>query len=262
MPNPTRWRLLVDGDSPGASNMAVDWVLVDGVACGAAPPTVRIYGWRPPCLTLGRHQGVEAADAGFCRREGIDIVRRPTGGRALLHHLELTYAMAAPLGHDPLPRGLQEAYRVLCSSLVAACGRLGVTAELTGGEVNLRLPGPRSVVPCFKAPASGEVVVDGRKLVGSSMRAHRGAILQHGAVLVDWDPRLQAGSMGLPDDRDLRPHVTTLAEQLGAAPARDRIEAAIVDGIEATLGVMLERGRLSPTEASRAAALAPSFVVE
>jgi lipoate-protein ligase A len=179
----------------------------------------------------------------------------------VLHHLELTYAVAAPLGVDPIPRGLQDAYRLVCSALVEACTALGVPARLTGGEVNLRLPGPREAVPCFKAPAGGEVVVDGRKLVGSSMRAHGGAILQHGALLVGWDGRLQAGSMGLPDDRGLRPHVTTLVEQLGAAPDRPRLEAALAAGFERALGITLAAGALTPTARARADALAASFTV-
>lgn len=232
----TEWRLSVEGDLPGVDNMARDWRLTEEVAAGG-PPVLRLYGWSPPCLSLGRHQGRDAADEAFCRAEGIDIVRRPTGGRALLHHLELTYAVAAPLGAPPLSRNLQEAYRSICGALVRMARSFGVDAELTGGEVNLRLPGPRTVVPCFKAPASGEVVVAGRKLIGSSMRAHRGVILQHGAILLDWDARLQAGAMGLADDSDLRPHVTTFAEQVGALPARADLEGALADAFEAEFDV-------------------------
>jgi lipoate-protein ligase A len=232
----TRWRLLLDGDLPGEENMARDWDLTEAVA-GGAEPVLRLYGWSPPCLTLGRHQGEEAADSGFCRAEGIDIVRRPTGGRALLHHLELTYAVVAPLGIAPLPRPLQDAYRTICAALVRMARDLGVAAELTGGEVNLQLPGPRTTVPCFKAPASGEVVVAGRKLVGSSMRSHRGVILQHGAILLDWDGRLQAGAMGLENDRDLRPHITTFAEQLGHVPPRCALDEALGGAFEEELGV-------------------------
>ena len=158
------WRLLVDGALPGAANMACDVALLEAVAAAASPPTLRLYGWDPPCLSLGRHQGVEAADLGFCRSEGIDVIRRPTGGRALLHHLELTYAVAAPLGVRPLPRALQDAYRAICGALVQALRSLGVAAELTPGEVNLELPSPHSAVPCFEAPAGGEVVVGDRKL--------------------------------------------------------------------------------------------------
>jgi lipoate-protein ligase A len=257
-----RWRLLVDGALPGAANMARDVAMLDAVAAGEAEPSLRLYGWDPPCLSLGRHQGVEAADLKFCRAEGIDVVRRPTGGRALLHHLELTYAVVAPLGEGPLPRGLQEAYRLICGALVRAMRSLGVAAELTGGEVNLELPGPRTTVPCFEAPAGGEVVVRGRKLIGSAMRAHAGAILQHGAIVLDWDGRLQAGAMGLADDSVLRPHVTTLADELGRPPDRREVEDSVAAAFSEVLGVSLATAPLSTAEAARERELAASFVVE
>lgn len=239
---PPSWRLVVDGDQTGAENMARDVAMLDAVVAGEAWPTLRLYGWSPPCLSLGKHQALEAADVGFCEREGIDVVRRPTGGRAVLHHLELTYSVVAPLDQGPMPKPLQEAYRKLCSALVEAARSFGIDAELTGGEVNLSLPGPRTTVPCFEAPAGGEVVVGGRKLIGSSMRARQGHILQHGAILLDWDGRLQAGSMGLPDDSKVRPHVTTFADQLGEVPPREDLEDALAAAFERVLKVTLIPG--------------------
>jgi len=255
------WRLLSDGDLSGAHNMARDVAILEAVSAGEVPPTLRLYGWNPPCLTLGRHQGVEAADFGFCAHEGIDVVRRPTGGRALLHHLELTYAVVAPLGAGPLPRPLQDAYRMICGALVRAMQSLGVEAELTGGGVNLELPGPRTTIPCFEAPAGGEVVVRGRKLVGSAMRAHAGTILQHGAIVLDWDGRLQAGSMGLADDCGLRPHITTLRHELGRSPDRRHVHDAVVAACSEVLAIALGPGSLTVGEEVREQALAPSFLV-
>lgn len=249
------WRLIVDGDLRGACNMARDVAILDAVAAGESAPTLRLYGWDPPCLTLGKHQGTDVADLAFCRTEGIDVARRPTGGRALLHHLELTYAVVAPLGIGPLPSRLQEAYRLICSGLVDACLELGIPAELTGGEVNLRLPDPTSAVPCFEAPAEGEVVVNGRKLIGSAMRAHAGSILQHGAILLDWDGRLQAGAMGLDDDAALRRHVTTFAAELGRPVPRTEVEPIVASTVADRLGIDLSVGSISAAEAAREAAL-------
>jgi lipoate-protein ligase A len=255
------WRLIIDGNLAGARNMARDMALLEGVAAGTGRPTLRLYGWDPPCLSLGRHQGPEAADLEFCRGEGIDVVRRPTGGRALLHHLELTYSVVAPVGRNPLPGRLQEAYRAICTALVRACRALGVDAELTGGEVNLQLPRPNTAVPCFETPASGEVVVGRCKLIGSAMRAHGGAILQHGAILLDWDGRLQAGAMGLDDDGGLRPHITTLAAELGAAPARERLDEVVVQTFAEELGIDFDEESASPAERATEDALEPSFTV-
>jgi len=247
----TTWRLITDGALPGALNMARDTAILEAVSARQSPPTLRLYSWDPPCLTLGKHQGVDAADLDFCRREGIDVVRRPTGGRALLHHLELTYSVVAPLGAAPLPTALQQAYRLICDTLVHAVRAMGVDAELTDGEVNLRLPKPTSAIPCFEAPAGGEVVVRDRKLIGSAMRAHAGCILQHGAVLLDWDSRLQAGAMGLEDDTSLRPHITTLSCELGREVRRDEVEEQIITVIGRSLSVSTADGTITPAEATR-----------
>jgi lipoate-protein ligase A len=242
--------------------MARDMTFLEAVSEGESPPTLRLYGWDPPCLTLGRHQGPEAADFDFCSANGIDVVRRPTGGRALLHHLELTYAVAAPLARGPLPRGLQDAYRLICEALVRAVQALGVDAELTGGEVNLELPGPRSTVPCFEAPAGGEVVAGGRKVIGSAMRAHGSAILQHGAILLDWDGRLQAGAMGLEDDVSLRPRITTLRDETAREVPRTELESTVIEAFSSVLGVGFDAGQLSDIEEAREEALIASFFVD
>jgi lipoate-protein ligase A len=255
------WRLLIDDDLPGARNMARDVAMLEAVAADEATPTLRLYGWDPPCLSLGRHQGLDAADFDFCRSEGIDVVRRPTGGRALLHHLELTYAVIAPLAVGPLPRGLQEGYRAICTALVRAVRTLGVDADLTGGEVNLQLPNPKTTIPCFEAPAGGEVVVGGRKLIGSAMRAHGGAILQHGAILLDWDGRLQAGAMGLDDDGGLRPQITTLRDELGRELPRTVLEEALIEAFGSELGVEFEMEQPSDADRAREQELIDSFEV-
>jgi lipoate-protein ligase A len=239
--------------------MARDVAVLHAVADGAAPPTLRLYGWAPPCLTLGRHQELTAANLDFCRAEGIDVVRRPTGGRALLHHLELTYAVIAPLGQGPLPRNLQLAYRTICGALVRALRTLGADAELTGGEVNLQLPGPRSTVPCFEVPAGGEVVVADRKLVGSAMRAHQGAILQHGAILLDWDRRLQLGALKVAHERTFERHITTLTAELGRTVRRLEVESAVAGAFQDELGVVLDSSALSAAESAREEELVGSF---
>ena len=257
-----QWRLILDGNLPGALNMARDVAVLEAVAAGEAPPTLRLYGWDPPCLTIGKHQGLDAVDLDFCRAEHIDVARRPTGGRALLHHFEITYSVVAPLGTPPLPTALQEAYRLICGALVVAGRKLGIDAELTGGEVNLRLPNPTSTVPCFEAPAQGEVVVAGRKLIGSAMRAHAGCILQHGAILLDWDGRHQAGAMGLADDTTLRPHITTLMVELDRKVKRPEIEEAVIGGFAGIFGEAPVAGSLSADECSRATALTPTFAIQ
>jgi lipoate-protein ligase A len=257
-----RWRLLIDGNLSGARNMARDVAILDRVAGGTGSPTLRLYGWNPPCLSLGRHQGLDAVDLTFCRNHNIDVIRRPTGGRALLHHLELTYSLIAPLGRGPIPSKLQVAYRTICGALVSWCRELGVDAALTPGEINISLPSPESAIPCFEAPAGGEVVVGTRKLIGSAMRAHRGAILQHGAILLDWDGLLQAGSMRLKDDSILRPMITTLRDQLSRMPDRPELEASLVRAFSDTLDVQFQQASWTEEEALSEEKLIAQFEVD
>jgi len=258
---PRTWRLLRDGALGGAENMARDVAILEAVAAGGSPPTLRLYGWSPPCLTLGRHEEAAGRALEFCRGAGIHVTRRPTGGRALLHHRELTYSVVAPLGRPPLPVPLQEAYRTICAALVEACRVLGVAAELTPGEVNLSLPGPRSGIPCFQAPAGGEVVVAGRKLAGSAMRVLHGTVLQHGSLLTGWDDGLQAGALGLDDTGPLRARVTTLSWELGRDLSREEVESALVEAFQSALGLGLKPGEPTPAELARARELRDTFAI-
>src|ERR1700736_340121 len=124
------WRLLLDPPAAGGWNMAVDEVLLDGVAEGSAPPTLRFYEWAPPCLSLGYFQPFEVVDVDGCRSLGVDVVRRPTGGRAILHDRELTYSVALPasvLGSDG---GVLPSYYRLRLALQEGLRRLGVPATL------------------------------------------------------------------------------------------------------------------------------------
>jgi lipoate-protein ligase A len=246
--------LLLDGAHRGAWNMAVDETLAGAVDGGRSQPVLRLYRWSPPCLSLGFSQPYGAADAAFCAAHGVDVVRRPTGGRAVLHHRELTYAVLAPLGRGPFSHDLQAAYTGICRALVAGLRLLGVAAELSntpaGGHIS-----PQRTIPCFIGPAAGEVVVGGRKLVGSAMRRVGNAILQHGSILEGWDGALQAGCLGLADDALLRSSVVTLADVLGEPPAPQALAEAVAAGLARTFEVTFEGATLSAAEAARAAAL-------
>ncbi len=235
--------------------MAVDEALVEAVDRGDSPPVLRLYRWTPPCLSLGFAQPPEAADAEFCAAHGVDVVRRPTGGRAVLHHLELTYAVAAPLGQAPFHFDLQAAYQAICRALVAGLRRLGVPAGISGRPEG-GLIKPTRAIPCFVGPAAGEVVVEGRKLVGSAMRRVGDSILQHGSILEGWDGALQAGCLGLADDGGLRPAVVTLQDVLGAPPATPELAEALARGFEEAFAVQLTPASLREGERRRAERLA------
>ncbi len=186
---PSTWRLLHSGPNPGAYNMALDEALWQHFSENLEPghypaPILRFYGWRPAALSLGYAQRAEReVDFAACERLGIDWVRRPTGGRAILHDVgELTYSLVA--AHDDLhfSGGVLESYRKISGALVAGLGQLGVAAELAGKEQ--RGADGAVTAACFDAPSAYEVTWQGRKLIGSAQARRRGALLQQGTILL------------------------------------------------------------------------------
>ncbi len=176
-----RWRLLFAPPRSGAENMARD-IALQTRAARTKETVFSIYSWIRPTLSFGRHQpAIGQYDIGRIRDAGIDVVRRPTGGRAILHHREVTYSVTAPLeSAGPL----RETYARINRILLDGLARLGVGAEVAARSE--RSPRP-SIRPCFELPSEGELASAGRKLVGSAQWRDGGALLQHGSILVDDD---------------------------------------------------------------------------
>ena len=159
------------GPLPGALNMAIDTALASALDEGRIGPTVRFYGWQPHALSLGYHQDAAEVDAALLAERGIDLVRRPTGGKAILHAHEVTYCAVFPLeGTSP-----RELYRSINESLIRGLRLVGVEASLSGTSDDLRtIYREAASVPCFTSSARSELLVDGRKLVGSAQRRQGG----------------------------------------------------------------------------------------
>jgi len=233
---------------PGAWNMAVDDALAESVRQGG-PPVLRVYRWSPPCLSLGRNQPSDGYDRDEIRRRGMDVVRRPTGGRAVLHHRELTYSVAA---RDDALGTLRQAYTAINRALVAGLRALGVDARLQpAGPERAPLP---SLAPCFEQPVEGEVTAGGRKLVGSAQRREAGVMLQHGSLPLHDDQSAVPGLM-LPGAAVIAADPpATLAGLLGREPGWDEMVDALARGWAEALGAVLEPGDLTGDEAARAMA--------
>src|SRR5688572_17382213 len=153
------WRLLLSPPLPGADNMALDEALMER-ARRTGETVLRVYAWAGPTLSFGRNQTARGAySARLAADRGVAVVRRPTGGRAILHHREVTYSVTAPVTGEALRASYGRINRVLLDGL----RRLGVAAALAAPAARTPLPG---VAPCFEAPAEGELVAGGRKLVG------------------------------------------------------------------------------------------------
>jgi lipoyl(octanoyl) transferase len=175
------FRILTDGKAAGAANMARDEEFALELGRGGIPPTVRIYGWDPPAVSIGYHQPEEDIDRASLERAGIDLVRRPTGGRAILHWNEVTYCAVVPVSLGS-PRAV---YAMINEALLDGIRAMGIPAVLSGSDVDLRNAySTAGGVPCFSFSVKSEVQVAGRKLVGSAQRRFGNAILQHGSFLL------------------------------------------------------------------------------
>jgi len=238
----TPWRLLDTPPAPGAWNMAVDEALAESVRTGG-PPALRVYRWSPACLSLGRNQPSDGYDRAEIARRGLHVVRRPTGGRAVLHHRELTYSVAARDGELGGPR---QAYAAINRALVAGLARLGVPAHLQPAGAR-RAPLP-SLAPCFEQPVEGEVTAAGRKLVGSAQRRDRGILLQHGSLPIEDDQSAVAELLRAEAGIAPPEPPATLGEVMGAAPPWKALVAALAEGWEETMRVRLRRDTLSDEE--------------
>ena len=199
--------------------MAVDAALLER-AHSTGECVMRIYEWSRPTLSLGRNQiGRGHYDLGRAHAAGVDIVRRPTGGRAVLHHQELTYSITAPAHALGTHR---ESYARINQLLLAALRTLGVEAAIAGKGG--RAPGP-GLAPCFDLPGEGELTAGGRKLVGSAQWRDAGALLQHGSILVEDDQALATALLRAPAAPP--PPAASLRALLGRAPAAADLAAAV-----------------------------------
>ncbi len=271
------WRFIDSGPGPGPWNLALDEAIFESVRTGASPPTLRLYRWSAPTLSIGYAQDRDRdVDHDACRERGIEVIRRVTGGRAVLHAAELTYSVAAPAGLSGFGAGLDAAYRRVSTGLVAGLRLLGLPAALPDPGTRDPSRPPRSAA-CFATTARHEVAVAGRKLIGSAQRREAGAFLQHGSILIEShaglldqvlrrDPEVEregmnpaptaiTGIAGVADDTTC---MAGLADLLGFRPAFETVVDAIVDGCADAWDVSFRPGAISPAEARSARALAAS----
>lgn len=233
-----RWHFLVTDADDGARNMAMDEALMRRAARMPAEAVFRVYGWTAPTLSLGRNQRARGLyNLDTARALGIGIIRRPTGGRALLHHREITYSVTMAI---PDADSARRVYEFVSEVLLAALARLGVHAGRATATVSLP-PGPR---PCFDVPAEHEIVVGSRKLVGSAQWRHGGALLQHGSILVGDDQSLIGRLALAPEGPACR--AATLADALGRAPAREEAAEALRAALHQATGAPAADFRAEP----------------
>ena len=251
------WRLIIDGQQPGAANMAIDRAMLAARREGSSPATLRLYRWKCPTVTVGHFQRLEQVDLTACARRGFDVARRPTGGRGVLHDDELTYCVVAHV-EDGVPRGVAASYRHLSAALAEAYRTLGVEAELTQRSL-----GESGSGACYLHATQADLSLGAAKLSGSAQVWGGDAVLQHGSFVRTRDVEAEAEvfRLGKRGRDSLASSTATLADALGTAPSLDAVRDAVVEAFERTMGVRLEPGVLTSEESAHAAAFRPDHEV-
>ena len=258
------WRLIIE-ESPrsGAANMAVDEAIAAAAAAGTVPPTLRFYRWHLPTVSLGRHQKLADVDEAQIAARGYDLVRRTTGGRAILHSDELTYSVGGPIEEPHMAGGVMDAYLRFSNGLLSGLEALGLVAETASG----RTRAARDLsAACFEAPSAYEITAGGLKLMGSAQSRRKGYVLQHGSLPLWGDITRLVDVLALPcpDKVSLRQQLLskaiTLADALDVPPDSERLDfprvaAAMANGFASALDLVLEPGALTAAELRRSAEL-------
>ena len=251
------WRLLYTPPARGAWNMAVDESILGHIHRGEASPTLRLYSWDPPCLSLGHAQSFTDVDVERLKANGWDVVRRVTGGRAILHTDELTYSVTGSADEPVLAGGVLESYNRLAQALLFAIRELGLPVEI---KEHISEPATLNLNPvCFEVPSTYEITVDGKKLIGSAQARKKEGVLQHGSLPLTGDLTRICQALIFKDEaarenaaQRLLARATTVESVIGVETDWETAAQAFVKGFEAQLGIHFQRGEMSQSESERA----------
>jgi len=250
------WRLLITPPAHGAWNMAVDESILEHIGRGEAVSTLRLYAWDPPCLSLGHAQPFSDVDVNRLKQHGWEVVRRATGGRAILHTDELTYSVIAPLSEPRVEGSVLESYNRLAQALLLAVKKLELPVEMKEGKAN---EGATPNPVCFEVPSTYEITVNGKKLIGSAQARKKEGVLQHGSLPLTGDLTRICQALAFENEsaraqasQRLLARATTIESALGVEVSWEKAAQAFVQAFEAQLGLSFERGELSESETKRA----------
>ena len=251
------WRIINSGLADAPTNMAIDEAILLAHSAGKVLPTLRFYGWQPAAVSLGYFQrALSEIDVEACTERNIAVVRRLTGGRAVLHDAELTYSIVVREDHPLIPKTITASYRYFSQGLLAGLEALGIQAQMT---VPVAAYGQKKKQPasaaCFDAPAHFEVAVGGRKLVGSAQVRKQGVILQHGSILLRFCAEEFAQLLRLPsaENREqtvqmLKSRATSIEEVLGRSVTWQEVYNPMPEAFASALGIQLVKTELTLEE--------------
>jgi len=252
----TTWRLIKSLPARGAWNMAVDEALLEHTGRGDTLPTLRLYTWKPACLSLGHAQPFTDVDSTRLESHGWEVVRRITGGRAILHTDELTYSVTGPTDEPYLSGTVLESYNRLASALLTAIKDLNLPVEMKAGKAD---GSGLSTPVCFEVPSTYEIMVNGKKLIGSAQARRKEGVLQHGSLPLSGDLSRICQVLVFTDEtarenaiQRLLGRATTVATALGRQVTLEIAEQAFIQAFEAVLELSFEEGELTASELARA----------
>jgi lipoyl(octanoyl) transferase len=251
------WRLLITPPAHGAWNMAVDEAILEEIGRGNSLPTLRLYAWDPPCLSLGYAQPLSDVDLERLHARGWELVRRPTGGRAVLHTDELTYSVIAPLTEPRLAGSLLESYQRIATALVEGLHLLVLPVEIQPHAAGAASQNSNPV--CFEVPSAFEITVEGRKLIGSAQARRKEGVLQHGSFPLYGDLRRILEVLVYPDESvrrragvHLLERATTVEAALGRRVSWDEAAQVFVAAFTSVFNLELLSSELTSREKERA----------
>lgn len=256
----TIWRVIEHPQAEGAWNMAVDEAILEAVYSGKSRPTLRLYAWDPPCFSLGYAQPHTDVDLSILSQNGWTLVRRPTGGRAILHTDELTYAVIAPETEPRVAGGIIESYLRLSQALLEALRLLSLAPQAQ--EKSAVNNANRSNPVCFEVPSNYEITVNGKKLIGSAQARRKDGVLQHGSLPLYGDLARIVDALKFDNETErtqakarLLAHATTLERELEERIEWQQASEAIKQGFTSILNLDLQPGKLTEEEKNRAQVL-------
>jgi len=247
------WRLVPFQRYPPRENMAIDEAIFREVQRSGGPPTIRLYGWMSPAVSIGHFQHIDREiDLDACRQGGVTVVRRPTGGKAVYHDDDLTYAVIAGENNTLFPPTILETYRVISKCLVQGLHKLGLEAILAEEG---RMQGQGSLeASCFSVPSLHELLVQGRKICGSAQMRSRGVFMQQGSLLMSFDPEKTCDIM-LPHREPranqvqaLQEKVTSLYDHLPRSVTREDVCQSLIEAFQDEWAVSFAEGALTAAE--------------
>jgi lipoate-protein ligase A len=249
------WRLLITPAARGAWNMALDEAILEHIGRGESMPALRLYAWNPACLSLGHAQPFADVDMQRLKERGWEVVRRATGGRAILHTDEITYSVIAPNEEPRVAGSVLESYNRLAEALLLAVQELDLPVEMKEGNA---ASGPNVNPVCFEVPSTYEITVNGKKLIGSAQARKKEGVLQHGSLPLTGDLSRICQALVFENEsrreeaaKRLLVRAATVESALGEEVSWETAAEAFIHAFESQLGLNLQQGEMSESESRR-----------